>query len=188
LAAAKRYHGVLAREAESMPRLERFKLAQDSSHAGFASALEEIQTGGKRGHWIWYMFPQLSGLGASGFSHSFAIDGKDEAVEFLHDPQLRSRLVTITAAVATQLRTRKTTSLRALMGSDTDARKIVSSLTLFGGVAKDLYTVEGLDDYQTLAHVADEVLTIAASQGYPACEFTVQRLQESNSRLTRREP
>ena len=74
---------------------------------------------------------------------------------------------------------RKATSLRALMGSDTDARKIVSSLTLFGWVAKDRYTVEGLDDYQALAHVADEVLAIAASQGYPACAFTVQRLHES---------
>jgi uncharacterized protein (DUF1810 family) len=161
-----------------MARLERFKLAQDSSHAGFESALNEIQAGGKRGHWIWYVFPQLAGLGTSGLSHTFAIDGKAEAVEFLRDPQLRSRLLTIATAVATQLRTRRATSLRALMGSDTDARKIVSSLTLFGSIAKDLDAAEGLADYHTLADVADQVLSIAASQGYPACAFTVRRLQE----------
>jgi uncharacterized protein (DUF1810 family) len=145
---------------------------------GFEAALHEIQAGGKRGHWIWYVFPQLSGLGSSDFSHAFAIDGKREAAELLRDPKLRSRLLTISAAVATQLRTRKAASLRTLMGSDTDARKIVSSLALFGSVAKDLYTREGLADCHALAQVADEVLAIAASQGYPACEFTIQTLQE----------
>ena len=69
---------------------------------GFEAALHEIQAGGKRGHWIWYVFPQLAGLGSSGLSHTFAIADKHEAAEFLRDPKLRSRLHTITAAVAAQ--------------------------------------------------------------------------------------
>lgn len=128
-----------------MSRLERFKTAQDSSHSGFESALDEIRTGLKRGHWIWYVFPQLSGLGSSSLSQSFAIDGEEEAAEFLHDSELRSRLLAIATAVGTQLQARKATSLRALMGSEWDARKVVSSLTLFGPVAKKLNAAEGIE-------------------------------------------
>jgi uncharacterized protein (DUF1810 family) len=160
-----------------MTQLERFKSAQNSPHAGFASALDEIRTGRKTGHWIWYVFPQISGLGSSGYSQSFAIQGEKEAVEFLQDSELRSRLLTIATAVADQLRTRKTTSLGALMGSDIDARKVVSSLTLFGHVAKTLYEVEGLDAYKAVADVADEVLAAAATEGYPPCAYTLRRLQ-----------
>ena len=127
-----------------MSRLERFKSAQDSADSGFESALEEIRAGRKRGHWIWYVFPQLSGLGTSGFSHSFAIDGEEEAIAFLHDEKLRSRLLTIATAVVEQLKSHKATPLRALMGSDIDARKVVSSLTLFGRVAKKLHAAEDI--------------------------------------------
>jgi len=155
-------------------RLDRFKHAQASSFAGFAAALEEIRAGGKRGHWIWYVFPQVRGLGTSGTSQTFAIDGEEEAAAFLRDPELRSRILTITQAVATQLRSG--TPLRALMGSDVDAKKVVSSLTLFGAVAKTLHGTDGLDVYEVLAAAADDVLALAARQGYPACALTRQRL------------
>jgi uncharacterized protein (DUF1810 family) len=160
-----------------MSRLERFKAAQNSSRSGFESALGEIRTGLKRGHWIWYVFPQLAGLGASGPSQAFAIHGKEEAVEFLQDSELRSRLLTIADAVAEQLRTRKGASLRSLMGSDIDARKVVSSLTLFGHVAKTLKGVDGIDAYDSIANVADEVLAVSASEGYPPCEYTLRHLR-----------
>ena len=160
-----------------MSRLERFKLAQESSQSGFQSALAEIRSGGKRGHWIWYVFPQLGGLGSSGPSQSFAIDGVEEAIEFLHDIELRRRLLTIAAAVAEQLRTRKATSLSALMGSDIDARKVVSSLTLFGQVARNLGAAEGSEAYDAIAGVAEDVLAVAASEGYPPCAYTLRRLR-----------
>jgi uncharacterized protein (DUF1810 family) len=160
-----------------MSSLDRFKRAQSASHAGFEAALHEIQSGGKRGHWIWYVFPQLSGLGTSALSQSFAIAGEEEAAEFLRDAELRSRLRTIATAVASQLAKRRPASLRALMGSDTDARKLVSSLTLFGHVAKALYANEGDDAYDAIARVADEVLAVAASEGYAPCEYTLRRLQ-----------
>lgn len=159
-----------------MSRVARFKAAQDSSAAGFASALEEIRSGAKRGHWIWYVFPQLSGLGTSGPSRTFAIDGEAEAAEYLRDPELRSRLATIATAVAAQLRG-GTTSLRVLMGSDVDARKLVSSLTLFGGVARKLHQAEPTAAYQSIAATADEVLAVAAREGYPTCAYTLARLQ-----------
>lgn len=160
-----------------MPRLEHFREAQNSRHAGFESALEELRTGGKRGHWIWYVFPQIEGLGTSAAARTFALSGEEEAAEFLRDAELRSRLLTITQAVAEELATGRTKSLRTLMGSDIDARKVVSSLTLFEQVARKLFEVEGLEACGPIAKVADEVLAVAASQGYPPCSFTLRRLR-----------
>ena len=160
-----------------MSRLERFRQAQNSSSAGFESALHELRSGGKRGHWIWYVFPQINGLGVSRLSQAFALDGEEEAAEFLRDPELRARLLTIASEVADQLRTGRTPSLRALMGSDVDARKVVSSLTLFGHVARTLHRVEGLDACEAIANVAEDVLALAAVQGYPPCAHTLRRLR-----------
>jgi uncharacterized protein (DUF1810 family) len=159
-----------------MSRLDRFKTAQASSHAGLASALAEIRSGGKTGHWIWYVFPQIEGLGTSGTSQAFAIDGEDEAEEYLRDPELRTHFLSITTAVAEQLRTAEGPTLDALMGSAIDARKVVSSLTLFGHVARKLHAAESLEEYDAIASVADEVLAVAAAQGYPRCAYTLKRL------------
>ena len=156
--------------------LERFLSAQNGADSGFESALAEIRSGGKRGHWIWYVFPQLSGLGASAASEFFGVRGEEEAAAFLRDAELRSRLLVITTAVADQLRTRRGMSLRALMGSDTDVRKLVSSLTLFGSVARALYASEGLESCDSIAATAVEVLSIAASEGYPRCAYTLRQL------------
>ena len=158
-----------------MSQLDRFHVAQASSDSGFESALEQLQTGGKRGHWIWYVFPQIKGLGGMSVpSQTFALDGAQEAAEFLRDAELRSRLLRITRVVAEQLRTGATKSLLALMGSDIDAKKVVSSLTLFLHVAKRLREVEGTDAYDPVADAADEVLVLAASQGYAPCSFTLE--------------
>ena len=167
-----------------MSRLERFREAQNSSHAGFESALEELRTGGKRGHWIWYVFPQIEGLGTSAAARTFALDGEEEAVEFLREQELRSRLLTIAQAVAEELTTGRA-KLQTLMGSDIDARKVVSSLTLFGDVARKLHEAEGLEAYRAIAKVADEVLAVAASQGYPPCSFTLGRIRRMTPRRLR---
>ena len=157
-----------------MARLERFRSAQDAAEGGFASALAEIRAGAKTGHWIWYVFPQLSGLGASAQARFYALADEDEAIEYLRDPVLRSRLLTIAAAVAEQLRAGM--SLPALMGSAIDTRKIVSSLTLFEHVEKKLHRVTSGDKADSLAAVANDVLAAAARQGYPRCAFTLERL------------
>jgi uncharacterized protein (DUF1810 family) len=161
---------------EAMSRLARFRDAQASSHAGFASALAEIRSGRKRGHWIWYVFPQISGLGSSGLSRKYAIEDEAEAVEFLRDPELRSRLLTISNALAEQIRGNAASSLRTVMNSEIDARKVVSSLTLFHHAAKTLWESDSSDVYAPIAAVAGEILAVAALEGYPACEHTLRRL------------
>jgi uncharacterized protein (DUF1810 family) len=160
-----------------MPRLDRYLEAQNDSREGFESALEEVRSGGKSGHWIWYVFPQIDGLGMSGQSQRFGLSGEEEAAEYLRDEELRIRLFTITSAVAEELRTGRSKSLRALMGADIDARKVVSSLTLFAHVAKKLQESDGAEIYAPMTNVANEVLAIAASQGYPLCAYTLRRLE-----------
>jgi uncharacterized protein (DUF1810 family) len=155
--------------------VDRFKEAQDRPGSGFESALREIQQGGKQGHWIWYVFPQLSGLGMSSASRTYGIHGVNEAEEYLRDPLLRSRLLGITKAVADQLA--QGASVEVVMGSSTDALKLVSSLTLFGHVARKLQPVEDLPEYEALARVAEDVLDAAARQGYGPCQYTLGRLK-----------
>src|SRR4249920_681537 len=103
--------------------LARFRTAQDQPGAGFESALREMQAGSKRGHWIWYVFPQLSGLGRSSVSRTYGINGLPEAEAYLRNPVLRSRLIAVTAAVADHLS--RGASIETLMGSSTDALKLV---------------------------------------------------------------
>ena len=66
--------------------LDRFVAAQNRPHEGYADALAEIRAGAKQGHWIWYVFPQLYGLGTSSQSRAYGIGGVAEATEYLqHD-------------------------------------------------------------------------------------------------------
>src|ERR1700686_2225903 len=133
-----------------MTGLERFKQAQDLPHSGFEAALAEIRSGRKQGHWIWYVFPQLSGLGAFLASQTYGITDVAEAVEYLHDPVLRSRLLTMTTTVAERVKSGQGVSLERLMGSSIDVRKLVSSRTLFGRVTRRLVDTEGLDPHESL--------------------------------------
>jgi uncharacterized protein (DUF1810 family) len=158
-------------------RLQRFKDAQDQHFAGYEIALSEIRAGGKRSHWIWYVFPQLAGLGHSAMAQEYGIDGVAEAEEFLRDPVLRSRLLTIASAAEEHLN-RPGASLERLMASPIDAAKLVSSMTLFGAVAKRLHAAEALDEYALMAGVAERLLAAAAKEGYAPCQFTLRLLHD----------
>src|SRR5213080_3609107 len=114
--------------------LERFHEAQASAWAGYDTALAEIRAGGKRSHWIWYIFPQIEGLGRSSTARAYAIRDLGEACAYLRDPILRARYEEIVAAVGEQLT--HGTHLEDLMGSQIDALKLVSSLTLFRATAE----------------------------------------------------
>jgi uncharacterized protein (DUF1810 family) len=157
-----------------MSGLDRFTIAQDRTGVGFDAALAEMQAGRKRGHWIWYVFPQLAGLGMSSASRTYAIRDVAEAKAYLCDALLCSRLAIIMTAVAEQMS--RGTPLEVLMGSSIDAQKLVSSLTLFGHVARDLYAAEGLETCQALATLSDRVLDAAEGQGFPPCRFTRAQL------------
>lgn len=158
-------------------RIQRFKDAQDQHASGYESALSEIREGGKRSHWIWYVFPQLAGMGHSAMSRTYGLDGIDEAEEYLRDPLLRSRLLAISTAIAEHLDRRPGPTLGQLMGASIDVAKLVSSMTLFGAVAKRLHEQDGLAEYASLSQVAEQILTAADAEGYPPCQFTLRLLR-----------
>jgi uncharacterized protein (DUF1810 family) len=156
--------------------LSRFKKAQKQGPEGFETALAEIRAGHKRSHWIWYIFPQLAGLGSSGPAQVYGINGLGEATAYLRDPELRARLLLIATAVAEHLRKEPPLPLTTLMGSTIDVLKLVSSLTLFEDAARRLHASEGLPEVEALERVAKEILAAAATQGYPACRYTRAQL------------
>jgi len=155
--------------------LARFHRAQAQPYAGYDTALEELRGGRKDSHWIWYIFPQLGGLGSSGQSQRYGLADLNEAVAYLEDPVLGPRLIEATTAVAEQIRSG--TSLATLMASTIDVLKLVSSLTLFETAAARLYERDGLELYSAFGAVADEVLMAAFAEGHPRCQFTLSRLR-----------
>jgi uncharacterized protein (DUF1810 family) len=153
--------------------VDRFIQAQDDPDAGWEAALGELRAGRKRSHWIWYVFPQLSGLGMSAASRRFGIAGRDEASEYLCHPVLRSRLLSGMCTVADQLQ--HGTSLATLMGSRIDALKLVSSVTLFASVARTMSAADD-EELSRLADIGEKLLLLAEAQGFAPCQQTLQQL------------
>ncbi len=108
--------------------LTRFVAAQDGV---YPQALAELRAGAKRSHWMWFVFPQIAGLGHSGMAKTYAIADADEARAYLADPVLGARLIEATEAV-----TAAAGSAEAILGA-IDAIKLRSSMTLFASVAGD---------------------------------------------------
>lgn len=106
--------------------LDRFVEAQEPV---FADALAEIQCGAKRSHWMWFVFPQLAGLGRSGTARFYGIASADEASAYLDHPVLGPRYKASVAA----LQDLGTSNPVAVFG-EVDAMKLRSSLTLFEAV------------------------------------------------------
>ena len=103
--------------------LDRFLTAQEDS---YDTALDEIKAGRKRSHWIWFVFPQLAGLGHSPTSQYYGVRSLDEAAAYLRHPILGGRLHECLKA----LQTLEETSADRIFG-ELDAMKFRSSLTLF---------------------------------------------------------
>ena len=102
--------------------LERFVLAQEDD---YEDALEEIKSGKKKSHWMWYIFPQLKALGFSYRSKFYGIEDAEEARAYLDDPILGPRYLACIQALLLH----KGTDPEQIMGS-VDAKKLRSSLTL----------------------------------------------------------
>lgn len=107
------------------------------SDAEYAQALHEIRTGEKTSHWIWYIFPQLALHGHSEQAIFFGLRSFPEALKYLEDPVLGSRLVEISTAALEQLRPGNK-RLKHLMGSSIDASKLMSCCTLFYYASKGM--------------------------------------------------
>lgn len=138
-----------------MAGLSRFVEAQDDSGT-YAAALAELRRGRKASHWMWFVFPQISGLGRSEMAQRYAVADVDEARAYLADPVLGQRLRECCSV------------LMELSGSDpvvvfggVDAVKLRSSMTLFARAAEverdlGLFTgvldkyFDGLEDPATL--------------------------------------
>lgn len=106
-------------------QLDRFVAAQDAG-ATYAAALRELRAGRKVSHWIWFVFPQASGLGSSSMSRTYAIDSPAEARAYLEHPVLGPRLIESAGA----LMGHAGLSAQDILGS-TDAMKVRSCMTLF---------------------------------------------------------
>jgi uncharacterized protein (DUF1810 family) len=111
--------------------LQRFVDAQDRGGT-YAQALAELRAGAKRSHWMWFVFPQLAGLGRSATAQHYAISGPAEAQAYLAHPVLGPRLRECAAAL-TGL---DTTDPVAVLGG-IDAQKLQSSMTLFAAVSAE---------------------------------------------------
>ena len=105
--------------------LERFLSAQDS-HGTYQQALVELRAGQKRSHWMWFVFPQIAGLGRSATAQHFAISSLEEARAYLAHPVLGPRLRLCTRALVEL----DGADAVAVFGS-VDAQKLRSSMTLF---------------------------------------------------------
>ena len=118
--------------------LERFVEAQADVHA---RALDELRAGRKTGHWIWFVFPQLTGLGRSELSRFYGIGSLAEARAYLGHPVLGPRL----RAAADVLLGVRGRSAEAILGP-VDAKKVRSSMTLFHRADPDAAAIRAVLD------------------------------------------
>ena len=109
--------------------LNRFIKAQERA---YTTALKEIRNGEKESHWIWFIFPQLRGLGRSDMAYKYGINGIEEAKEYLSHPILSERLIEVTETLLTH----KDKDIYDIMG-DIDDMKLHSSMTLFALVSEE---------------------------------------------------
>lgn len=107
--------------------MQRFIQAQEND---YQTALAEVRAGYKCSHWMWYIFPQLKGLGFSSTAQYYGINGREEAMTYLMHPVLGARLREITSVLITL----EGKSAVEIFGR-TDAMKLRSCMTLFNAVA-----------------------------------------------------
>lgn len=120
--------------------LNRFCEALDFA---YELALGEMRAGRKRSHWIWYVFLQVKGLGRSYNARYYALDGVEEARQFLNDEELGGRLREITEVVLEH----RDIDVEDLMNGEIDAIKLRSSMTLFDLVSPNDIFAQVLDAF-----------------------------------------
>ncbi len=143
----------MTEDIEDPYALERFVSAQ---RGFYDAALSELRNGQKRSHWMWFVFPQVAGLGSSAMAERYAIRSRSEAIAYLAHPILGPRLVDCANALL-QLKGR---TAEEIMGYPDDL-KLLSSMTLFAAVSPsdspfqkvlDIYFA-GVPDNRTAAYL-----------------------------------
>lgn len=135
--------------------LDRFVAAQAGS---YETALSEIRRGAKRSHWMWYIFPQIAGLGRSDMARRFAIGSLGEARAYLTHPILGARLRECVAALQDL-----TAGTAVSVFGEVDAIKLRSSLTLFGQAGGEALFGAALDRWFAGEPDASTLSLLAAS-------------------------
>lgn len=136
--------------------LKRFLDAQEAS---YQTALSEIKSGRKRSHWMWYIFPQIQGLGISETAKFYALQDPQEAADFLAHPVLGSRLLEISTALLGLA----ANDANHVLGSPDDM-KLKSSMTLFASLRSSPVFQQVLDKFYGGAQ-DDKTLRILAVRG-----------------------
>ena len=120
--------------------LNRFLGAQESF---YADALKEIKRGYKESHWIWFIFPQMRGLGRSPMAENYGIKSIEEARAYLEEPILKKRLIEISSAL---LKHKGKSTAYEILGT-LEAIKVRSSMTLFDHVMPNAIFADVLDAF-----------------------------------------
>lgn len=136
--------------------IERFVSAQQNV---FQTALEEIKNGKKESHWMWYIFPQIRGLGFTDYNVYYGIKNLNEAEQYLNDPILGNRLIEISEAVF-----RQQVKTAAEIFGKPDERKLRSCMTLFSQIpnANPIFQkvlekyYKGLNDDKTISILSEQ--------------------------------
>ena len=124
------------------PDVKRFLEAQNREYAGYKQALEEVRGGEKHGHWIWYVFPQVKGLGYSEMANYYGIKDREEGEDYLLHPTLNDRIHEISKAL---LQHEGKTAVEIFGGLD--AMKVKSSMTLFDELSPNDVFAKVLDAF-----------------------------------------
>jgi len=124
------------------PEISDLKRYTDAQQTSYETALSEIRSGRKRSHWMWYIFPQIQGLGMTPTSQYYAIKDLREAKEFLADPYLGGNLREISGALLEL----ESSNASAVFGFPDDL-KLRSSMTLFAEAGDDEVFQKVLDKF-----------------------------------------
>lgn len=116
-----------------MPTQDRFDLQRfvNAQNAVYGTVIQELEEGRKRSHWMWFIFPQVEGLGSSPMAQRYAIGSRQEAEAYLQHPVLGERLTECTLLMLRH----EGRSAHAILGSPDDL-KFQSSMTLFADVSE----------------------------------------------------
>lgn len=141
--------------------LNRFIYAQNDGTKGatYEQALSEIIAGAKRSHWIWYVFPQIKGIPGthSGNALLYALTCRDEAKAYMENDTLGGRM----REILNELLKHKGKNVVSIMGSNIDALKLRSSMTVFYYATKEPIFKEVIDTFYfgTFDHITTNILS-----------------------------
>ncbi|CAM2955214.1 Uncharacterized conserved protein [Legionella steigerwaltii] len=160
-----------------MSTIQRFIKAQQGQemYTSFLQAYNELKAGRKQSHWIWYIFPQLKLIGFSSTAQYFGIVDFKEACDYLQNEELFQNYYAIAKLVEQQIK--RKIPVETLMSGQIDAKKLVSSLTLFRASASFLlHQGDNSQDFAALVNCCDQILVETSKQGYVPCTLTLEFL------------